>query len=268
MTRHGAGRRRRNDATERSRTSSALSAVTTRQTAAVLPAPGRSARRLRRRRGTRGRSADTDGAAAALLRLPAPCWTTAAPAGRAIRRAGAAARRGRRCGRRGLFSAEPLLGFLLGFALGVFVATAALVFLALARFAAAIALDLAGGIALAAAARFFLGNLALFGLADFRIARAHGRARCARLRSASAARRRRTSTEAQAARILRLAQAPAVARALHDAPSRAPLGAASTGFRIPGAANTALHFLDHNRLGAAMAEALAHHALLDAAARA
>lgn len=65
---------------------------------------------------------------------------------------------------RGLVVAEALLGLLLGLALGFLVVAAALFLVALARFRR-LALDPLGRFALVAAARLFLGDLALFRLA-------------------------------------------------------------------------------------------------------
>src|SRR5262249_51645536 len=94
--------------------------------------------------------------------------------GRRSRRAGAAAgarglvvvgfghrlgaQRRRRAGLRfGLVLAEPLLGFLLGLAFGLFVVTPALFLLALARFGG-VALSALAAFAIGAPARLFLGN--------------------------------------------------------------------------------------------------------------
>ena len=106
--------RRRNEATERSRTSSARSAVTSVRRPRCFSAPARGAARgtcgrTRRRRRTARRAA-------------LPPRRLRAPARAADRRA------------LGLFLAEALLGDFAGLALGFFLALVALVLLALARF--------------------------------------------------------------------------------------------------------------------------------------
>ena len=105
--------RRRNDATERSRTSSARSAVTSVRRPRCFSTPARGAGRgaAAGRAGAAGRR---DARALLRRRLRARAWRRA----RAL----------------GFFLAEALLGDFVGLALGFFVVLAAVVFLALARF--------------------------------------------------------------------------------------------------------------------------------------
>ena len=132
-----------------------------------------------------------------------------------------------------------------------------------------LALGLLAAFALVAAACFFLGDLALFGLAHLGVGQRVGARRCALPRSACAARR----PDGFGAGCGGGAAAAAGAAGGGAAP---PAGAASARPQRAAAQPAracaspaviaALHLLDHHRLGAAMAEALAHRALLDAAA--
>ena len=166
----GGGTRRPNARAPRRR----VSAVTTVSRPRASRRAG--ARRLRRRRRTRGAA-------------PAPRRTRTALVFVGFERERARARP-RLQPRLRFVAAEPLLGDLVGLALGFFVVPAALFFVALARF---------GGLALGAldapraargCLRLFLGDLAFFGLAHAGIGRARARARSALPRSACAARRR------------------------------------------------------------------------------
>ena len=110
--------------------------------------------------------------------------------------------------------------------------------------------------------RFLFGDLALFGLAQPRRRRARARGALALPRSACAARRRtawrlgglRPPAAAPGPRRRPCRRAPAWRRR-RAGPARRPWPRLACGFCL----------LDHDRLGAAVAEALAHDALLDAA---
>ena len=135
--------RRRNEATERSRTSSARSAVTSVRRPRCFSAPARGA----------GRGAAA-GRPAPRRAVRGASSSSASSAGRAAGAAGAL----------GFFLAEALLGDFVGLALGFFLVLAAFFFLVLARFGG-LALGLVADLARRAPARLFLGDLALFGLA-------------------------------------------------------------------------------------------------------
>ena len=121
-------------------------------------------------------------------------------------------------------------------------------------------------VALLLDARFFLGDLALFGLAQPGIAERAGAGRCAPRRSACAAPRRTASARRGAGCGARRRRGGGSGR-----PAGWPRGCRrSRSWRAPRSAlaspgDAALDLLDHDRLGAAVAEALAHDALLDAA---
>ena len=239
--------RRRNEATERSRTSSADSAVTTRQAAAALLAPARGAAwspapGARRRRAAPRRCAELP-----LRRL----------------RASVRARRSRRLrGRRGAlrrtasWRLRRLCAWCLRRACGALLRRAC----ALRRLRARLRSMLFAALP---DPRFFLGDLALFGFAQARVGERVG-ARAAlflgqraqhdarRLRRRGRGRRRGSGAGGDGA----LRRGAARAR---PAPARLRLRLARPG-------DAALHLLDNDRLAAAMAEALAHDALLDAAA--
>ena len=149
--------RRRNEATERSRTSSAVSAVTT------VRRPRRFSPTLRVGFGAgAGRTPRRHGAGRAALR-------PRRPRARDARRGLAAV---------ACIGAEALLGDLVGLALGLLVVLAA----ALLRRACALprrALGALGFLAGAADAGFFLGELAFFGFAQLGVGERMGAARCA-----------------------------------------------------------------------------------------
>ena len=245
--------RRRNDATERSRTSSALSAVVSVRRPRCFGAPAR------------GR---LDGGGAGRTGAPptprrAGRRSSSSASGVIVRAIG---------GRRddlGLFflAAEALLGDLVGLALGLLVVAAAILLGALARFGG-LALGAFDRVALGADLRLFLGDLAFLGLAHLGVAervrapvllflgeRAQqnaGRLRRRRWTGAGAccagAPPRCTTPPRRGSSRRDRARAPAPARAPWLRPVRA----------------RRLHLLDHHRLGAAVAEALPHHAGLGA----
>src|SRR5215208_3775356 len=139
--------RRRNEAIERSRTSSALSAVT-------------SVRRPRCFCGPRGAGF---GASAGATACRAGCFFLFR-----LRR--------QRAGMRPLgffFPAKAFFRDLVGFALGLFIVTPAVVLLALARFGG-FTLGTIDALAAGAAAGLFLGLFALFGFANAEIGQRHG----------------------------------------------------------------------------------------------
>ncbi len=234
--------RRRNEATERSRISSALNAVTRVRRPRRFSPPARAT--VWRGCGTRGNAGRRGDAAAALrlLRLPAP-------GGR------------RPVFDRQLFVAKTLLGDFAGLALGLFVVLAALFFVcacALRRLRARL-------VGTSRVWRRRASSSAILRSSARATARrqAHARARRVRLRSACAARRRiaaasRGRSCRRGARFLRrrgrcTGRFGAAAR---SRPQRLGLGL--------GRADPAFDLLDDDLLAAAMAEALAHHALLDA----
>ena len=209
---------------------------------------GTDARCLGRRRRTR-RYAATAGAARSLLFLGFEYGTSA-----------------RFC--QGCLGAEALLGNLVGFSLGFFVVFAALFFVTLARFGFG-ALGLFRFFAALPNARFFLGDLALFSFAQPCVGkRMSARAplflgeraqhdtgwlqRCARRGRCRRGRGRRGRRCSRGDDALRRCRSAALG-------SRERL-------RFALSRSTAFDLLDHDRLAAAMAEALAHDALLDAAA--
>src|SRR5262249_53299504 len=162
--------------------------------------------------------------------------------------------------------AEPLLGFLLGLALGLFVVAAPVLFLALAPFRC-LALQPLAALALGAPVRLLLGDAALLGLAQARVAERMGapveflvgqgaQHHAGRLR-------RCTSRGGRCGRAGRLLGAP-------PARARGPLGRRARRLGdlcVARAVHAALHFLNDHRLAAAVAEALAHDSLLAALER-
>ena len=146
--------RRRNEATERSRSSSALSAVTSVRRPRCFGAPAR---------GAFGAGAGRTGAPPMPRR--AGRRSSSSASGVSLRAIGAAGLR------LGLFflAAETLLGDFVGLALGLFVVAAAIFLVALARFGG-LALGALDRIALGAALRLFLGDLAFLGLAHLGVA--------------------------------------------------------------------------------------------------
>ena len=216
--------RRRKAATERSRTSSALSALITVRRATLLL--GTSARRCTRRGGRTCAAPAAGTRRFVFIRLPAYA-----------RAPGAAA---------ACVSSPPkrFLATSLGLALGFLVVFAALLLLALARFGG-LALGTLDRFAARAPAGLFLGNLALFGFADARSASAWARA----LRSSSV-RVRSTTPEASAGRgrgCVGGARPPArggLAGRLLGLGCAA--GAAHLGFALP--APRRFDLLDHDRL--------------------
>ena len=226
--------RRRNEATERSRTSSARSAVTSvRRPRCFCGAPrGAAGRRRSRTRGAAG---------TARLRRPVIVFGFERHAARA--------------GRLDFIVAETFLGDFAGLALGFFVVLAAIVFVALARFGG-FALGLVDDFAALPAARFFLGDLALFGFAHARIGERVG-ARDALFLGQRA--------QHDAGRLRRFGRAAAGAAFGAAARLRARLDRRRLGLGLGRCADrAAFDLLDHDLLAAAMAEALAHHARLGA----
>ena len=134
--------RRRNEATERSRTSSARRAVTSVSRPRCFSA-----------RGARGPGAQASPAARA-----------AGDGARAVLRLFGFERRAGRGPTGRTFFAEPLLGDFAGFALGFFVVLAAVFLLALAS-VGGFALGAVARLTQCAAARFLLGDFAFFGFA-------------------------------------------------------------------------------------------------------
>ena len=227
--------RRRNEATERSRTSSARSAVTSVRRPRCFSAPprGAAARRGRRTRGAAG----TPRRARRFILVG---FERHAARGRLL----------------DLVLAEALLGDFAGLALGFFVVLAALVFLALARFGG-FALGLVDDLAALAAARLFLGDLALFGFAHARIGQRMG-ARDALFLG------QRAQHDAGRLRLPRRGAARGAALAA-AAGFFARLDRRRLGLGLGRSADAAaFDLLDHDLLAAAMAEALAHHARLGA----
>ncbi len=173
-------------------------------------------------------------------------------------------RAGRQCGSLGLFLAEAFLGFLLGLALGFVFVTAAIFFLALARFRG-VALQPLAALAIGAPARLLLGDAAFLRLAHARVGERVG-ARVAFLVGEGA--------EHHAGRLGRRGRAQRGAlhcggarrggfglprgRAFRDADRLGSLGFARR-------RHATLHLLDDHCLAAAVAEALTHDSLLDAA---
>src|SRR6185437_2374700 len=150
-----------------------------------------------------------------------------------------------------LVFAETLLGDFAGLALGFFLVLAALFLFALARFRG-FALGFIDALAALAAARFFLGDLALFGFAHARIGQRMG-ARDALLLG------QRAKNDARCFRRLggrRGWRGLSFGGRLGDGFERRRLG-----LGLGRAADrAAFDLLDHDLLAAAMAEALAHHA--------
>jgi hypothetical protein len=160
-------------------------------------------------------------------------------------------------------SPKALLGDLVGLLLGFVVVLAALVFLALARLGG-LALGLLDGVALRADLGLFLGDLALFGLAQAGIAERVGAAVSlfsVSVRSttpdAFGARRRGAGRGRGGAGLAAGGGAGAWRRARGARSRRGGLGLAV-------GRDAALLDLDDHLLAAAMAEALAHHAGLGA----
>src|SRR5207248_549777 len=163
-----------------------------------------------------------------------------------------------------LFLAEPLLGFLLGLALGFLFVSPAVLLLALARFGG-FALQFLTAFAVGPATRFLFGDAPFLGLAHARVGE-RVRARIALFvgeRAEHDARRPgRRSRPPPCARDRGRACNGGFCLARGDALRRARrLG----GLAFARRGDTALHLLDHHGLASAMAEALTHHALLDAA---
>src|SRR5262249_39186780 len=159
-----------------------------------------------------------------------------------------------------LFLAEALLGLLLGLALGFLIVPAALLLLALAGLCS-LALGAFSRLALLAQTRLLLGDLAFLGIAQSRVgermdaslllffregAQHHPGRLCRCSRCGCACRRGRRSTPGDRRASL----------------WRRSLGRG--GFELCLGRGAASHFLDDDRLGTAMAEALLHHAVLDA----
>ena len=163
--------------------------------------------------------------------------------------------------------AEALLGDLVGLAFGFFVVLAAFFFVAFARFRLRTFRAL-GFLAALADAGLFFGDLALLGLAQAGVGERvrAGAPLLVRERAqhdAGRLGRRGSGAEGRRGRRCRRRRFGGDEAALGH-------GAASGGrhgFRLglAGAGDTALYLLDDDRLAATMAEALAHHALLDAA---
>src|SRR5215831_19308232 len=229
--------RRRNAATERSRSSSADNAVTT----------------VRRPRRFSPVVRTGFGAGAG----------RATPPRRTVRGASSSSASTTTCGRAcgagfGFLLAEPLLGLLFGLALGLVVVAATLLLLALARFGSFPFLLLAA-LALGAAPCLFFGDLALFGLAHAGI-----RQRVGARRALLLGERSQNHAGGLGCRPRRPCPGAAAPCRGRRRCRRRGLGL-RFGFARPD--HAPLHLLHHDRLGAAMAEALAHHTLLDAALR-
>ena len=161
-------------------------------------------------------------------------------------------------------AAETLLGDFVGLALGLFVVAAAVFLGALARLGG-LALGALDRVALLADFRLFLGDLAFFGLAHLRVAE---RIRAAVLlflgeRAQKDAGRLRRGGRGRGRRRGRRRGGRCAARNHADtARGRAAIrrgGGRKLG-RLGVAPDAALHLLDHDRLGAAVTEALPHHA--------
>ena len=245
--------RRRNEAIERSRTSSALSAVTSVRRPRCFCGAGLRGRSCGGSRGARRRRRGRGGPGADLR--PRRLLSAATPATRA---AVPGARRSRRRRASALGFAEALLGFGFGLALGFLVLAVAL-FLGLAARFGGFALGLLDAFACCCGAWLLLRRGGAL----------RRRAPCVGQRAGA----RRTFVLGQRAQH----HAGAAARRAGGA-GRAQRGASAR--RRPGAAASAQPraprlgrvagrrgasaLLDHDRLGAAMAEALAHGARLDA----
>src|SRR5262249_21317458 len=158
--------------------------------------------------------------------------------------------------------AEPLLGLLLGFAFGFFFVAAPIFLLALARLGS-FALGALATLAVGATTRLLLGDAALLGLTQPRIVERVGAAikflvaERAKHDARRFCRRRRGGRRSRCGRRRSLAGGPARANAC------ARLGRLHLHFG--GAERAPLDLLDHDGLGPAVAEALPHDALLDAA---
>ena len=181
-----------------------------------------------------------------------------------LRLDGRAARAGRQCGPLGFILAEALLGLLLGLALGLLFVAAAILLLALARLRG-VALQPLAALAVGPAPRFLLGDAALLGLADAGVGERVGprvaflvgegaQHDAGRLGRRGRAQRRALHRGGAGCRRLGLPRR----RALRDADRLGGLGFARR-------QRATLHLLHDHRLAAAVAEALTHDSLLDAA---